>query len=811
MWRGGVVTVLLVGLVAALIILARRCEPEHHERNGLGPSRDHESVHASSGLADGGVKPRPIGGLRLEGQAIDNRDEPVEGATIHLSTDDGFAEDTTSGGDGTFAFERLARGRYWISALKGDLFSYVSDVGLSATTEPVVLQLVAGHPVVVRVSDAASRQPIAGARIMAWASVSDSAPTRRCTTGDDGSCALRGMGFGLRINSWTSHAGYERRMVGKLLELDPATADEMIVELRRGASLSGIVIDKNRAPAAGHPVGLDSHDNTEYVDSGTDGRWRFDAVAPGPHQLSFHDGDRLVTRMIDVDGAHPMEGIELVVNPPDVVATLAGIVVDEADHPVEGVKVYARMYEPLRSDEATTDAAGHFTVKLPPERAFHVSAWKDELVGETTISEVERRAPLRIVVHRAVIEGDAFDHRGKPVANAQILESRMEVARSDAHGHFVVNGVRGESTTLVAVAAERRHGGRYTETTAKVGDKHVRLTVDDVSSVVGRVELDGKPLDSYTLSLTDGSQYEFNAFSDEVVHAADGHFALHGLPAGQLQITIKGVGFPPKELSKLAITAGRDIDLGTITLDRGQTIRGRVLDSLGAPVPGATVTVHHHGAYSYMSAAELSADGSAMTKSDAAGNFTLTGFEANETTRIVAQHPTKGSSGERPVDPRTTSIDLILRSTGAIDGTIEGFTYLATVSRVDDRAYSAVCDVDRLNHFSCEDLEPGAYVVFFDGEPGLPKRVNVRAGERAQITLVTSRVSIAAVFDLTAPCSKITLETADEFHDLVGSHDCTWPAFRALAPGPYRVCLDGMHCTPITLADTPEEQHFRVP
>ena len=813
MRRGGVVAILLVGLLAALVILARRCEPSHPPREMATAKAARAAIPgAIKPTPDGGVKVRAVGALRLEGQVIDNREAPVEGATIHLSGGDDLGEDAISGADGAYVFEHLPTGHYWVSALKGDQFSSSVELDLSPTTEPLVLQLVAGHAVTIHVRDARTHDVLAGADVVAWAgNGEESSRTRRCTTNEDGRCTLHGLGFGWRLDSWTSSTGYERRRVMKILEIDPSAEDILEVELRRGAAVSGIVVDKNKVPTPQRPVSIYGHDSEETVDSGPDGRWRFDAVAAGPHQLMYDEGDRLAKRIINADGVHPLEGIELVVDAPDVLEALTGVVVDDSNQPIAGVNLYARMYKPLKMDQTTTDATGHFTVKLPPVRAFQVSAWKDELVSETDVSEVERRAPLRIVVHRSLIEGDVVDHRGRPVANAQIVRSRSEIARSDSRGHFVVRGVGSEGAELAAYATDRRVGGQFVGTPTKPGDKHVKLVVDDVSSVIGRVELDGKPLDSYTMNLSDGSQMEFAGFKEEIVHAADGHFALRGIPGGNLQINIQGLGFPRKELPLIHVTAGRDIDLGTIAIDRGQQIRGRALDPNGAPVPGARVTVHHQGPYPYMSAADLSGQGTATTKSDAAGNFTISGFEMTEGTRIIATHETIGSSGERVIDARTTSIDLVLRSTGAIDGTVDSYEYFATLSRVDDRAYSALCNVDALQRFSCENLEPGTYVVFLDGEPSFPRRVTVRAGGRAHVDLVKSKISVAAVLELTTPCTKVTLETADEFHDLIQAHACDSLEFRSLAPGSYRVCLDGTRCTPITLAADPEEQHFRLP
>lgn len=70
---------------------------------------------------------------------------------------------------------------------------------------------------------------------------------------------------------------------------------------------------------------------------------------------------------------------------------------------------------------------------------------------------------------------------------------------------------------------------------------------------------------------------------------ADGRFALHGLKPGNLRLAVRGAGFAPYDEENRALPAGTHYDLGSIELEPGVFVSGRVLDARGRPVEGADV------------------------------------------------------------------------------------------------------------------------------------------------------------------------------------------------------------------------------
>jgi hypothetical protein len=86
-WRWLVAGGAIAAVILALVLV--RCRGENHRPIGTALSGSGSSAGAAAGSSHAvrGVKLRPrppVGGLRLEGQVIDERDRPVAGATVRF-------------------------------------------------------------------------------------------------------------------------------------------------------------------------------------------------------------------------------------------------------------------------------------------------------------------------------------------------------------------------------------------------------------------------------------------------------------------------------------------------------------------------------------------------------------------------------------------------------------------------------------------------------------------------------------------------------------------------------------------------------
>src|SRR5262249_34556288 len=168
---------------------------------------------------------------------------------------------------------------------------------------------------------------------------------------------------------------------------------------------------------------------------------------------------------------------------------------------------------------------------------------------------------------------------------------------TDAGGKFALRGLPDGAYQLRASRADvdemrlwQRRG-----TSAQVGDMNVRLVLEDDGRVKGRVLFaDGSAPESYAVATGWGTGQTFTN--------ADGGFDADDA-AGPAVLTVSGPSFVQKTATA-TVKANDTVDVGTITVERGRSISGRVLTADGAPVAGAKVMA---GAQLLGNGSELSA------------------------------------------------------------------------------------------------------------------------------------------------------------------------------------------------------------
>jgi hypothetical protein len=139
-------------------------------------------------------------------------------------------------------------------------------------------------------------------------------------------------------------------------------------------------------------------------------------------------------------------------------------------------------------------------------------------------------------------------------------------------------------------------------------------------------------------------------------------FTIDDVTEGAYLVGVGGPGIANKIITDVTIHGGQATDLGTITLDTGRTLRGQVVDRVGAPVTSARVAVG--GAHDGRDApAPL---GPQVVRSDAKGRFEVAGFDDQAV--AVASTPT-ARSRPTPV-PATGELVLVVAPTGSLTGAV---------------------------------------------------------------------------------------------------------------------------------------------
>ncbi len=725
----------------------------------------------------------PTGNLRLEGQVIDADEKPVGGATVAIDTNP--PRTATSEADGSFAFDGLIGRDYKLEARSGDGYAGPAYLRLAPDTEPVILRVGPGASVTVEVRDADSGDPIAGAAIELRSTLSWTA-----TTGDDGVAELRGVGgSGFDMALQVAARGYAPAL--RRVSPDAGTDQRELITLRHGTSVSGRAVTADGKPITGgrvlavptsEPFPL-TDPRRDGVITGKKGEWSVAAVAPGSYRfvLAHPDYEPATTAPIVVDGVSPRTGIEIRAaaggEVRGTVTSPSGVPVAAAD-----VRVVASGSVAWRTArQAFTDADGSYVLRGLPRRraqvvATHASGASD-LVNVDLSATAKATANLTLAID-GTIDGTVVSGDGGPIAEAQVVAEPEWSGNAGERGRWAVRG----DQYRIADSGGRFHlgglpAGRYRVRAARpgaaeavlwtqtgqvvaTGTRDLRLVVSAPGTVTGRVLYDdGSAPPAFTVAAGYGAP---KPFADP-----EGRFSIDA-PGGSYNLVISGPTFI-RTLVEARVNGGGTADVGTITVKRGRSISGRVLDPSGLPVAGATVAagmlLTGDGQKLYIDDESI---GAQKTDTDDQGRFMMSGFPPATITVTAGKDGVgRAPSVTVPRGPASAEIDLVLAATGAIEGTakLDGSPLAETViiaNPVGASSSNFFVTTGADGSFALDTLSPATYLVYpmIGGGGNRPKdmyvrRVNVVAGQRARVdidgTTGTGALEVSVVTDAGEP------------------------------------------------------------
>jgi protocatechuate 3,4-dioxygenase beta subunit len=188
--------------------------------------------------------------------------------------------------------------------------------------------------------------------------------------------------------------------------------------------------------------------------------------------------------------------------------------------------------------------------------------------------------------YRGVTEGIVRDHEGKPVKGAKVIVSTPHVIASvftDAEGRYRIDGLSLGKGRIEVRALNRVDVEPRDLSIDPVAGPPLEFQLQEGQMLVGRV-LDGRGGGVSGIRVrVDGDSIK------ESVTSGAGDYGIAGLEPGYVTITASSAEYPQVE-ARVLITAGRQT-YRDITVHRGAAVAGRVADSAGRPVAGATVNV----------------------------------------------------------------------------------------------------------------------------------------------------------------------------------------------------------------------------
>lgn len=561
-------------------------------------------------------------GKVIRGIVHDPDGRPAPGCTVKVTLQSGRAKTHDLNDDGVvtddqgfFMFDTLEEGNYRIVASHPD-YASAQENRVEPSEEDVVLTLTIGGAVSGLITDSESGSPISGAEV----SVRDLAGIeKKGVTDAEGFYLVRGISVPRRGKTALSveAENYARESNQQVPVQEGVVSEGYDYALKRNGVVSGFVRDSDGTPVPGVKVTVKRQFSPtvpvvvnvgSIVESGPDGRFLVDGVAPGDENYlegSHPDYLDSNSETFALTPAENMEGLILVMQRG---GSISGVIVDESGAPIEnavvGIQGEYQFEMPVSSMEkhAFTDAGGNYSIRSLEAESHTLVAEADGFLRTrlTGVDVVEgRNTPnTRLTLVRAsYLSGYVVDTRGEPVRNAKvtIIDSaeglRRIPVRTDTNGMFSCDTL---GPYPVEVEAEAPSYTKVRLFEQPVNVENVRIVLERMGSISGQVyDNEGNPVRAFSVSpkkLIDGRPLP--KVPAKTFQNPNAEFRYDGVEPGEYQVILGAPGYTVEILDNIQVQSDSVTNLGRITLGQGGRISGRVLDATnGQPVYGATVTV----------------------------------------------------------------------------------------------------------------------------------------------------------------------------------------------------------------------------
>ncbi len=563
---------------------------------------------------------------------------PVEGARVTAESGGQGWNQASAMTDaaGNFRLDGLKPGPYKPKAEADDAYGLAEEqaiLGLGETSEPIVIK---AHPAffiegtVVIAGESGSQACEEG-----WVTLSDRANGRSEWGSPEGDGTLRVRGllpgeFEVEI-SCDGFVSAERYPKVQLVDTSVAG---LKWEVTRGQAIRGVVVDASGKPVprvnvSARPKPDPSQPRAHQTgawggDTDAQGKFELAGLLPGEYQISLNVWEPPRATPAKPTPATLAKGKDLEGLRLELPATgeVKGSVRDTKGNPIARASV--GMSDGVHWQNTAADDQGNFSFPFAAAGEYRVTArkgWGDEMrapgtsdddvQGEKVTVRAGSVEDVKLVVERSDgrITGVVRDADGGPLADAFIEATResdsatqasgqaMRSGRwgsfwqtpelTDADGRFEIDDLQEGKHTL---RAHRKGGGEALLEHVELGGDVV-LTIADAGRMSGTVALvGGGAPEEFTVNLRDDT----TGFSrSDQFFRTGGVWSLAELPAGKYKVRVSaGSGTAEAEV---AMTAGQDAGGVRIELAPKVTVRGKVVNLEGEPVPGLRVSVSAEG------------------------------------------------------------------------------------------------------------------------------------------------------------------------------------------------------------------------
>jgi len=374
-----------------------------------------------------------------------------------------------------------------------------------------------------------------------------------------------------------------------------------------------------------------------------------------------------------------------------------GSAVDERGGPLSGVEIRLSRSERYEGGSfsatsesggdrpaATTDREGRFVASALAAGEYTVRFFREGFAKKRLTLEVKNEGvtewPPVVLRGSAPVAGVVRNAKGDPIAGAQVFSyesggGSSDQSVSDLEGRFRHDGYPEGSSLTMRVSAQ---GYAYKEKSVKAPAPEVAVVLGTAGTIRGRVE-DAEtklPIENFRVGWGTPRPISVRSYGERDFQSPDGVFELADAAPGKVQVGASAPGYLEEQSAAMEIGDGETKEGIVISLKKGRTVTGRVLDPLrGAGVANATVSWREEGSGDargiMYTQGGVFADVPNASATDADGGFHYEGVPSGKLV-FSASHPDYLEATKTLDTAAGSSVDLVLSIGGSIAGQVVG-------------------------------------------------------------------------------------------------------------------------------------------
>jgi len=397
----------------------------------------------------------------------------------------------------------------------------------------------------------------------------------------------------------STDGGY--KLIGEVVSGDGAVVGARVDLMEDNGSMAGV-----------HQLGA----LVETVVSDAEGRFSFEGVEPGVRMiLRATHVNYTMGRAYGIDAAQP--GTLHQVIRVEGGFRIKGKVTHKDGRPLEGVRVASydvnlQAFEPEDQLERAvlTATDGSYELRGLAKGMKRVLATQAGLASKSlpTFQVPSQNESIDFVMEDGLtVEGRVVERGAShPVPGARVMYRptgsrsrgagrRVESVRADDDGRFTLIGLLSGNCDVWARGDAHLQS---TPQTVQAGSTNVLIQLPPAARIEGTV-VDGEtgePIERYTLLITGNEDIIIpSRMYRRRVKDPEGRFLFAGVRPMKLWLVVRAKGYAETLHGPLQIAEGEVLSGIEVKVGRGATVRGRVIDSVGAPIPVAKVTLSRSG------------------------------------------------------------------------------------------------------------------------------------------------------------------------------------------------------------------------